>query len=53
MTFENFCDEVAETEGKKEEVTIGNVRETVSIVFSKLKKMTISEVAELLESSTK
>lgn len=51
--FEEFCKEVAKAEGLTDEVEMGNVREMVSIVFGKLKKMTVEEMVELISHSRK
>lgn len=40
---------IAKQEGLKKQVSIGNVREIMRLIFKALKKMTVEEVAGILK----
>jgi len=48
MKFQELASQIAKMEGKKDEETIGNVREQLKLVLTTLANLPFAEVAKLL-----
>lgn len=44
-----FASELAKAEGLKKQVSIGNVREVMKLIFKKLKTLTVEQLMDILK----
>ncbi len=49
MNFQELCSLIAEKEGLKKEVGMGNIREVTKLILNELAGMPFSDIAKLLK----
>jgi len=49
VNLRKLASEVAKAEGLKSQVSIGNIREIMKLVFKSLKKMTLDDIMGILK----